>query len=301
MNELQVFLRGGLGNQLFQYSTGLAISEQTGKTLVLRTDLLPKTQDQISGISRWPDQISTFAHSGVLRGKSYQPTGRTNLFGKSMQIMRTVGDRWPVFTEKIGWYASKKRQKKESLNPKDTRLINSYVAIKDFAWKNQARLRLETSQIINPSNRYSQLVEEKAAIPTCVIRDRLGDYRELANIYGQSSDDFIQAAIARIRSYDMLDRVWVFSDSQEDLMLREFRYLSIERVIGPEYLPRPIENLVLMSKANSIIASNSSFRWWAGCLSREATRVVAPYHSSALVNNFSMSEMSILNWELINA
>jgi hypothetical protein len=300
LNELQVFLRGGLGNQLYQYSTGLAISEQYGKKLVLRTDLLPKTQDQIGGISRWPDQISSFAHSGVLRGTSYQPIGKTNLFGKSMQIMRTVGDRWPVLSEKMGWYASEKSAKNEFFNPAGTRLINSYVAIKDFAWKNQARLRLETSQIRNPSNLFSQLMEEMADIPTCVIHVRLGDYRELARVYGQSSDNFIQAAIGRIRSYDMLERVWVFSDSPKDLMLREFKNLTIERVIGPDDLPRPIENLVLMSKANSIIASNSSFSWWAGCLSREGTRVVAPYYSSALVNNFSKSEMRILNWELID-
>jgi hypothetical protein len=200
----------------------------------------------------------------------------------------------------MGWYASEKSAKNEFFNPAGTRLINSYVAIKDFAWKNQARLRLETSQIRNPSNLFSQLMEEMADIPTCVIHVRLGDYRELARVYGQSSDDFIQAAIGRIRSYDMLERVWVFSDSPKDLMLREFKNLTIERVIGPDDLPRPIENLVLMSKANSIIASNSSFSWWAGCLSREGTRVVAPYYSSALVNNFSKSEMRILNWELID-
>ena len=65
-SEVSVFLRGGLGNQLFQYSAGLKISRMTGKKLILRTDLLPIQEDKIGGISRWPNQISEFSHLVIL-------------------------------------------------------------------------------------------------------------------------------------------------------------------------------------------------------------------------------------------
>jgi hypothetical protein len=301
LNELQVFLRGGLGNQLFQYSTGLAISEQSGKALVLRTDLLPKTQDQIGGISRWPDQISSFAHSGVVRSCGYQPTGSTNLLGKSMQLMRAMGDLLPKLTSSMGWLASEHSVVNDQLNFGTFDLINSYVPFKTMARENRARLRLETSQIKNPGRRFLELAHDLSEVPTMIVHLRRGDYAHLQKIYGGVSTYFIESAVDKIHNEGNARRTWLFTDSPEGLGSSIYRLLNPSRVIGPSDIASPIENLYLMSRGNAFVASNSTFSWWACLLSETGTKLVAPLFREASVNIFDKGDEMFMNLEIINA
>ena len=301
LNELQVFLRGGLGNQLFQYSTGLAISEHYGKKLVLRTDLLPKTQDQIGGISRWPDQISSFAHSGVVRSYGNQPTGRTNLLGKSMQLMRAMGDLLPKLTSSVGWLASEHAVVNDQLDFGTFDLINSYVPFKQMARENRARLRLETSQIKKPETKFLELAHDLSEVPTIIVHLRQGDYLHLQKIYGAVSTSFIESAIEKVRREGNAMRTWLFTDSPEGLATSIYRLLNPSQVIGPSDVASPIENLYLMSRGSAFVASNSTFSWWACLLSDEGTKLLAPIFLEASVNIFDKSDELFMNLETINA
>jgi len=105
-NEIRVFLRGGLGNQLFQYAMGLHFSVTQGRNLVLREDLFPDVEDEIDGVSRWPNQIRNFEHFGLYCATSHQPAFDTNLFGKFMQVQRMFGDSAPRLFRGFGTYGA---------------------------------------------------------------------------------------------------------------------------------------------------------------------------------------------------
>ena len=296
---LQVFLRGGLGNQLFQYSTGMALAEAQGRYLVLRGDLLPKTEDTIGGVSRWPNQITDFHHSGTIRTKSNQPVGKTNLVGKSMQVMRLAGDRMPELLARLGWLANENNESSIEVLTAQVSLINSYSPFKDLAFKFREKLRSEINNIHNPSNDFLNLVTEIKKSKAIAVHLRQGDYLNLGHIYGSSSLDFLKSAVQELQTTGELESVWLFTDTPSSIPNEVLDFLNPQRVIGPEMLPRPLESMLLMSKASALIAANSSFSWWSALLTSSGTPVCAPHIVSARVNNFSMDSELDRNWRTL--
>lgn len=298
--ELHVFLRGGLGNQLFQYSTGLALSAAQGRELVLRGDLLPEVEDSIGGVSRWPNQISDFHHSGTIQTKSYQPLGRTNWLGKSMQLMRLVGDKLPSFVAKMGWLASENGSSSDPSLQRPVRLINSYSSSKNLAFSNRDKLRQEIGDIRGPSQKFLELTSEMQMSDVVAVHLRQGDYLNLSHIYGSSSLNFLKVAIEELKQIGFEPNIWLFTDTPDSTPKDVLDFLKPKKIIGPEVLPRPIENMFLLSKAKALIAANSSFSWWAALLTSAGTPVVAPRILDAKVNNFSMDLEPDENWKTLN-
>jgi hypothetical protein len=300
LKEIQVFLRGGIGNQLFQYSTGLALSEITGKKLILRSDLLPEYEDSIGGTSRWPNQIDSFYHSGEIRSRSYQPSEKTNLMGKAMQGMRALGDQFPWFCRALGWVAS---ENSLPLLPRDinkVRLINSYVTYKEKAWAHRKRLRTEIRNIKNPSAAFYRMSKEMTSIRPIVLHVRQGDYLGLEHIFGSLPERYYQSALKAIEIEGSSAPFWIFSDAPDQISRSLLKFLNPDRVIGPKEISRPVENLVLMSLGRSLIAANSTFSWWASLISDEDSQVIVPNMRAAKVNNFSRGKEPAHNWLFID-
>ena len=297
--KLQVFLRGGLGNQLFQYSTGLYLSECFEKELVLRTDLLPISKDEVGGISRWPEQMSGFRHSGTLRNKSNQPENSTNLFSKSMQAMRMLGDLSPSLTRRFNWLTS---ESKHTLPDRlgEVTLINSYSSFKHIALEQRSKLREQVSSLVDPSAMFlSNLAELKERNPI-IVHVRRGDYIGLENIYGNLTERYYSDAIEILREQVSSHRTWIFSDSPHELPNCMVKSLGAERVIGPKDIPSPLETLVLMSMGSAIVGANSTFSWWAGFISQAGNPLIAPRISSAGTNNFSNEDERVPGWKVLN-
>jgi len=297
--KLQVFLRGGLGNQLFQYSTGLYLAENFEKELVLRTDLLPISKDEVGGISRWPEQISGFRHSGTLRNKASQPKNTTNLFSKSMQAMRMLGDSFPSITTRFNWLSSETKFVVPDRLERIT-LINSYASFKDFALENRSKLREQLSSLVDPSPMFlSNLAELKERNPI-IVHVRRGDYMGLESVYGHLDTKYYSDAIELLREQVNSDRTWIFSDSPDELPNYMVKSLGAERVIGPKEIPSPLETLMLMSMGIALVGANSKFSWWAGLIAQEGNPLVAPRISSARTNNFSNLDERVLGWKVMN-
>lgn len=296
---LQVFLRGGLGNQLFQYSTGLALAHEQRRELVLRADLLPRVEDSIGSVSRWPNQLSDFSHSGMIGTRSHQPSGKTNSLGKSMQVMRLSGDRLPYLLSRIGWLASENAELSIGLLNDRISLINSYAPFKDLAFRNRETLGSELNQIREPSKEFLELSLEMQNSRAIAVHIRQGDYLNLGHIYGSSTLEFLKFATQELRESLNLKSLWLFSDTPSAIARDVMDFLKPDRVIGPEALPRPLENMLLMSKAVGLIAANSSFSWWSAFLTQPGTPVVAPYIVRAAVNNFSKDSELDDKWRIL--
>lgn len=285
--SLHVFLRGGLGNQLFQYSTGLALAQKHKRNLVIRGDLLPTSEDSIGLVSRWPSQLQDFHHSGRLYTKSNQPFGRTNSFGKIMQVMRLSGDYFPSLLNKIGWLAYENTELSSKFLSKRISLINSYAAFKDLAFLNRDKLCRELNDLKAPSKDFVSLASQMESSEAIAVHIRRGDYMALGKIYGDVSLAFLQDAVRELREITDKKVIWLFSDTPSAISGEVMDFLTPEMVVGPKLLPCPLENMILMSKASGLIAANSSFSWWSAFLTKPGTPVVAPYFVRAIVNNFS--------------
>lgn len=302
LDEVHVFLRGGLGNQLFQYSTGFHISQETGKKLVIRADLLPETQDSIGNFSRWPNQINSFQHSGEVRVNSFQPHGKTNLFGKIMQVMRTFGDTFPRMAQSLGWLTGEIKTPELPNDLSKISAINSYAPYKHLAWLNRNRIRNEIHGILDPSSAFINLSAEMKRHAPTIIHVRQGDYANLKHIYGEPNQNFYKKALNLLASRTLSPRqIWIFTDSPQQIPPMILETINPERVIGPDLVSRPIENLILMSNGAAIIAANSTFSWWACLLSKPGTQIIAPKVGGAPVNNFHEGSEPCSDWSFLDA
>lgn len=301
LDEIHVFLRGGLGNQLFQYSTGLFFSQEFGKRLILRPDLLPETQDSIGNVSRWPNQIAEFQHSGEVRVNSFQPRDKTNLFGKMMQAMRTFGDNFPQASESLGWLTGELRTPELPKYKNRVSVINSYVPYKHLAWSNRNRIRSEIQTLSEPSCAFVKLLAQLQTLRPTIVHVRQGDYANLKHIYGEPKIEYYASALTLLASKKKTSQVWIFTDSPEKIPPVILETIEPHLIVGPNSVSRPIENLILMSNADAIVAANSTFSWWACLLSKPGTPILTPIVGGAKTHNFTRGGEPSCEWRFLDA
>jgi hypothetical protein len=291
---VSVFLRGGLGNQLFQYAAGLYLSRRQGSKLRLRTDLLPLTPDSVGNASRWPNQICDFLAEGELVSKSSQPPNRTNNISKIMQGLRMIGDLFPSLLLKVGILAGESTKAPDFSNLRRIWLVNSYCSSAQTAFTLGDDLRSQIRSLIGPSKKFVELLRESKSVNPIIVHLRLGDYRNFPSLYGAPSLVKIKEYLDSIESSSRTP-IWIFTDSPEDVREDAVRVFGKVRIIGPDDLKKPIENMIVMSSGSHLLCANSSFSWWAAFLMGEHGKVHYPRSKVATVNNFHKS-MVLESW-----
>jgi hypothetical protein len=297
-NEVQVFLRGGLGNQLFQYALGLHISITQDKELVLRGDLLPKFEDSIAGVARWPNQIQHFEHSGLNFSRAHQPDSATNLFGKFMQVQRMLGDLAPGLLLRLGIYGAEKSSlSEEASSTKNLSTINGYAATKFFASAQKQIIGAQVHAIKNPSHAFETLDSEIRAKSPIVVHLRMGDYLSLSEIYGSISTNFVHEGLECWSSSDR-PPAWIFTQNGDEVGQDLLEIIQPERVIDSQTLQSPLENMLLMSHGGGLICSNSTLSWWAAFLAVNEKTVIVPRYGGK--TNAFVPDTTLNSWKVID-
>lgn len=275
MADLEVFLRGGLGNQLFQYAAGLFLAKRQGDQLIVRTDLLPLERDSIGQVSRWPVQITDFKFEGVLRSRTYQPQNGTHFLSKLLQVQRMMGDKSPKLLPSLGVLAGEKSASWDFLNMSRIKTINSYCSSSTPATELGDFLRAQILEVLEPSQSFQQLSEQAISDEPTMIHMRLGDYMLLKDLYGETKIEDLDEALGR-RSASARRPVWLFSDSPDSIDPKVVERLGVDKVVGPETLQKPLETLILMSSGSDLFCANSTFSWWAAFLKSDRGSVFYP-------------------------
>lgn len=133
-----------------------------------------------------------------------------------------------------------------------------------------------------PKN-HRHLVSIFESTSSTAVHVRRGDYlfnQKTQSVHGLCSNDYYTSAMKQISENYPNSRFYIFSDSPswvyENMNLDEnVQLFSKNRKVSP------IHELIAMSRAQNIIASNSSFSWWAAFLSnlskKEVGTFVLPY------------------------
>lgn len=265
-HNVEVFLRGGLGNQLFQYAAGYALSRLQNSPLELRTDLLPIVRDDIEGISRWPESLSEFAHCGSLRSMRNQPPGGTNFFSKRNSAFRVLSDLTGELLPRAGFfYGDSDRDWAQVAKQNRAKKLSSYFISPDFAYEFEGDLRHQIGQVVRPSDDFKRSCE--AVNGRMAVHIRLGDFETVNPKIQDEMLGYLRRAtnLARQLNPDSLGFA-LFSD-QPDRAAEILESLSKSADIWmPPPGLRPIEELNLIGKARGLIGSASTFSWWGGFL-----------------------------------
>lgn len=252
-----VQLQGGLGNQLFGWATGFALSTKLNLSLALDTRNLLARPYELSAF-----KLSEQIHLTYTIDKNIR---RFNLLDSS-------------FEEKSFQY-----DKRFEDISKPKRLKGYFQSWKYFdAYQNEIRSLLCLKK---ESNALRSLSEITTTYQVLGVHIRRGDYVGLENYHGLTSSSYFKNAVKIIQKLSGFEKIMVFSD-QIDIAREVFP--GADYYISSKELRSSPETLILMSRCNSLIGSNSSFSWWAGYISssNSAVRIFPrPWFTNASIDS----------------
>ena len=254
-------ITGGLGNQLFTYVRLATLANLEGIELQIDGSITERV------LGRAPDLFDF------------------NLMGESQVSANTLS--WgEVQLERVLWRskltkAITKRHQEISLGGSEISRRNldgwkvrgffqDFRVAEDFITtfgKSAFGLKNESSTLIKMTDQ----VLEKTVV---AIHVRRGDYLNYKDSFGLLTDEYYLASLKHLSEEKRFSDVMIFSDSPE-LVVDLSKKIDIQtQVISPLELSTS-ETMVLMSRCAGLIASNSTFSFWAGILG-DNLKVVIP-------------------------
>jgi len=257
--------QGGLGNQLFIYSIGLANSRRLGVELV--ADLW-----KFVGYD-WHDyELSSFQNA---ISRESRPRDSLRLLNFKSKITWKL-DRfklWDFFSSSV--LETDNQFDSRFLSVADGAHMKGYFQSWKYLQPIANELRESVWALTEPSSWFMEKNEEFAnSGPWIGVHVRLGNYQTLPSM-GTVPQEYYERGLALIAELGHDLPIVVFSDSPE--IAREmglWRKFSNVSFFDSAPANSPLETLLLMSRAKHLIIGNSTFSWWAGWIGHESDRKV---------------------------
>lgn len=248
MSKVTVNIYGGLGNQMFQYACGRALSLQNGSELILEvSDLLTINRN----IYR-PFSLSHFNHKGVVADvKAYSLRSVVRLLqrfiGQSLYRQFYVGYHPRVHSMHGNVYLNGYFQSERYFtNIADT--IRSDFTLREKLTGKAAEFE---HRVMNDPDSAS-------------LHVRRGDFVNHSSFRDLANKDYYVRAITKMRERVPNARFYIFSDDiawcKDNLELPSDSVF----VSSPDF--KDYEELWIMSKCRHHIMANSTFSWWGAWL-----------------------------------
>jgi hypothetical protein len=252
-NMITIKLKGGLGNQMFQYATGLAVAIHNNDTLALDIshykNQSPKDTPRFFELPTFNISASKFA--------DITPSKTTLLITK---IKNKLFPNNPyTFDPKV--FSSNNL---EGAFQNETYFIDIRDQIlKEFTLKKESEKFIETKKYIK-------------SIPSVSIHVRRGDYvsNPHAHMYHgvQSSEYYKKAYDQIVETVGLNFTLFIFTDdvewAQKNITFHTNTYIISTHGFSPT------EELLLMSYCSHNIIANSSFSWWGAWLNQNPQKIV---------------------------
>lgn len=275
MAPITVNLMGGLGNQLFQFATGLEVAHRAKTTLALDLSWYQQKARRSKGLTLRDFELIDIAQGIELLNRnpnalqSHARHGRDVLLRRiparlSKFVPRTYVEKLPYFDERV-----------LSLGA-GSELLGYFSSWRYFpSVANDVRQRIYASSSGSPW--LEREINEMRLQKAVVLHIRRGDYLTLNSTYGHLTPAYYHRAVGVLRRLGHVGQVWIMSDDPEGAMTWLSPNLKVDRVINPPDSTTSIESLLLMSEASALVIANSTFSWWAAFLNPALERsVIAP-------------------------
>ncbi len=265
---ITINLKGGLGNQMFQYACGRAISLRNSNTLKLDTSGFARIQS-----AETPRQYAL---------------GIFNIDENIASREETQKAKYPFGIISKGWrYVNAKvfRKFNTAFDPKVLKLTGNFYLdgywqtekyFSDFAAEIRKDFTLKTA-MDTKAEEMKRLIEN--SLVSVSLHLRRGDYaydEKTNKVHGVCDAAYYGRAIEKLtavlgdKSKDI--HIFVFSDDIEWAKNNLSFPYPATFVSHPEI--KDYEELVLMSKCKHNIIANSSFSWWGAWLNQNSAKIV---------------------------
>jgi hypothetical protein len=263
-----VRFKGGMGNQMFQYALGRALSIKYNVPLGFDLSYLLDTTPRLNFTFRNFD-LDIFNIKGEIVPSKKVPFVNRIFKGKVGQVFDYMR-RYFSFGKGIerSWYFDK-----SILDIGPDAYLDGYwqsqkyfeniadIIRSDFTLKNKLPINIENlKEVIKKEN-------------SLCIHIRRGDYvgNKSHEIVGE---EYYKKAIEKMKTLTKIDKIYVFSD---DIKWCEenMKFDIPVMFVGNEYAGKKAEgHMALMSACKHFIIPNSTFAWWSAYLSESKNKIV---------------------------
>lgn len=248
MEDFEVMLNGGLGNQLFGWAAAVGISRRTGLSFTINA----------SNTRERGYQLFEYGINASFSKPRVNLTPRNRLTRKLKRILtRVLPIRRFNFVENGFRFDHRFFD-----NPKNKTLYGYFQSPKYFEHAKSEVIKV-LCNFRSTRDSYSELFKILSTDTYITVHVRRGDYIGLEHYHGLVSASYLSAARKLVLDQNPGAKFVVFSDS---IKLAKFDFPDADLYVGEEVDLTPPELLSLMSSTQGIIGSNSSLSWWAGYL-----------------------------------
>jgi len=261
---LLINIKGGLGNQMFQYAFGRALADERGEELKL--DLSGLTRAGRHGDAERPFALQAFnltcttATAEEVRAARYPHGIRSRIReGVEMKVLRRLG-----------------------LTSEDSVARKRYRSYFDGYWQSPRyfehirSILLADFTLKQPLGPAAEMVAGQIQRSTAIsLHVRRGDYAQNPHVrtqFGLCSPKYYENAIAKMNSSFSAATYFIFSD---DIAWVKEHIRTPKHTV---FVSRPeitdAEELTLMSMCDHHIIANSSFSWWGAWLNTNPNKIV---------------------------
>ena len=250
---VRFYIHGELGNQMFQWATGIAFSKSTGKKVDFK--VAPGYTLRLNEYMTSEMQTSQVKSRGL--------HGSTGALSKNLHsVMKRIPTPY-IFNEKHLSY--------QDINGLQAKIFYGYFQSWRYFHQFQGDVFDEFS-LAKPSQQFNELVSTLPIDFTAIHIRRGGSGAAILaeKFHGLLDSDYYQRAIQLNKSLGGSTNYIIFTDNHERAKKTLQKIgLPDARVISPVDTYSQVENLQIMSLAKSFIGANSSYSWWAAYLAKE--------------------------------
>jgi hypothetical protein len=262
-------LKGGLGNQMFQYATGLSLAREKNTTHKVETEHFKNNTDfkketeRVFELDFFNTKYEIASKEEILSVKYPYPLISKVLVLMNSYLLAHNYIKLPLTLNKgskdiylDGYFQSENYFKKYSEKIREEFTLNSKLLTKDFH---------HILKLINDSKGNSTSVHL-----------RRGDY--ITNVHankhhGVLEDSYYINALELIRKMAKDSKLFVFSDDIE-WVKKNLDFLDKSSIFVSEFKFNSAQEITLMSKCQNNIIANSSFSWWGAWLNQNKEKIV---------------------------
>lgn len=267
---IDVCLRGGIGNQLFQYFAAHDLSIKFSCEVRMDDSLILNRKSVGSS-------IHTLNLIGEFKSKKINKVlSRVNRYTDALQFRSIYLNRVLSFftcrfvQREIGYSHEIDRYRPNQ------QLIGYFQSWRHFdVAKNH--LPEDIFESIRPLTK--SIIQEKDIDLSndIAVHIRRGDYVSLQDSFGLLGEEYYRHALESQGYVKGKGRIWVFTDATKSevrsiLNPNSFEFLFVDS----DNQFNDVAQLALMSEFSQIVIANSSYSWWAARLSNNNPKVVAP-------------------------
>lgn len=271
-----LILRGGLGNQIFQFAAALAILEKDF-SIWISVGQPRKTQDEVDlAHFTLPSNLTLDVGSNnritkkllswsLVLGLKSENSKNFRCLAAIFKVI--VNSYFSILTQTqtklisgigVGFFDLKKWNVSS--------ILNGYFQTDFWANKENVNKVLHDLRLKSPSEKLLKWIELIELQKPIIVHVRLGDYRNEDDI-GILSPNYFQRALNNPVLDDISKNVWVFTDEPSTIDVRDYVPSRYRTMLFEDTSLSSSETLELMRHGLAYVISNSTFSWWAAYLS----------------------------------